>query len=211
MSEARASLVTAVVLAGGRSSRFGSDKLAAQLGGRPLLAHALEAAAAVADEVVVVAAPDATPELPPLAVPARVVHDPEAYGGPLVGALAGARAARGRRIVVVAGDMPSMASAVLRALLEAVGDEDPQLVHLGREAEVRPQPLPFAALTEAVRLAAPARLAEGDRSLRGLLAALGAVAIPEAAWRALDPGGETLRDVDTPADLPRQGGAGRPD
>jgi molybdopterin-guanine dinucleotide biosynthesis protein A len=201
----RRSLVTAVVLAGGRSSRFGSDKLAAGLRGRPLLAHALAAAATVADEVVVVAAPDAAPAIPPLPIPVRVVHDPEAYGGPLVGTLAGARAARGERLLVVAGDMPGLAPAVLRALLEATAG-GASAVHLGRsDPEARPQPLPFAARTDDVRLAAPVRLAEGDRSLRGLLAALHATVLPEAVWRPLDPAGRTLDDIDTPEDLTSRG------
>ena len=51
--------VFALVLAGGASSRFGSDKLAATLDGRPLLHHALEAVAAVADRIVLVVAPGA--------------------------------------------------------------------------------------------------------------------------------------------------------
>ena len=46
-----------IVLAGGASSRFGSDKLAAPLDGRPLLHHALDAVAAVADHVIVVVGP----------------------------------------------------------------------------------------------------------------------------------------------------------
>ena len=44
--------VTGIILAGGASARFGSDKLAAPVGGRPLLQHALEAVAAVAHDLV---------------------------------------------------------------------------------------------------------------------------------------------------------------
>ena len=52
-----AARVTGIVLAGGRSTRFGGDKLAAEIGGRPLLHLAIEAVAGVVDEVVVVVAP----------------------------------------------------------------------------------------------------------------------------------------------------------
>jgi molybdopterin-guanine dinucleotide biosynthesis protein A len=195
--------VTGIVLAGGRSSRFGGDKLAATIDGTTLLERAIAALAAVADEVVVVAAPDTEPPIPVgLGVPARVVHDPVPFGGPLVGALAGARAARGARVVVAGGDMPALAPAVLRALLAAVEGDVPPAVRAARlEAGDRLQPLPFAASTDAVRLVGAARIAEGDRALRDLLAALGAVALPEASWRPLDPAGGTLRDVDVPADL----------
>jgi len=34
--------------------------------------------------------------------------------------------------------------------------------------------------------------------------------VPEHAWRALDPDGATLLDVDVPADLPAGRSAGRP-
>jgi hypothetical protein len=39
----------------------------------------------------------------------------------------------------------------------------------------------------------------GERRLRALLA--GAVVIDRAEWLVVDPHGDTLRDVDTPADL----------
>ena len=45
--------VLGAVLAGGRSSRFGSDKALALLGGRPLIDHAVEALAAQCDGVVI--------------------------------------------------------------------------------------------------------------------------------------------------------------
>ncbi|MFS2111998.1 molybdenum cofactor guanylyltransferase [Sphingomonas sp. Sphisp140] len=44
--------ILGAVLAGGRSSRFGSDKALAVLEGKPLIAHAIEALAAHADTVV---------------------------------------------------------------------------------------------------------------------------------------------------------------
>jgi molybdopterin-guanine dinucleotide biosynthesis protein A len=44
-------------------------------------------------------------------------------------------------------------------------------------------------------------LAAGERRLRGLVDALATTVIAEASWRALDPEGRSLRDVDTPDDL----------
>jgi molybdopterin-guanine dinucleotide biosynthesis protein A len=41
----------------------------------------------------------------------------------------------------------------------------------------------------------------GERRLRALLESLETRSIPETAWRRLDPVGDTLRDIDTPADL----------
>ena len=45
---AEAPPVSGIVLAGGRSSRFGSDKLRAEIAGRSLLELAIDAVAAVA-------------------------------------------------------------------------------------------------------------------------------------------------------------------
>jgi molybdopterin-guanine dinucleotide biosynthesis protein A len=68
-----------IVLAGGRSSRFGeSDKLRVDLRGRPLFHHAVLALAVLCDEVIVVVAAEADDALPlpgDAAVPTRVVHD----------------------------------------------------------------------------------------------------------------------------------------
>ena len=47
-------------------------------------------------------------------------------------------------------------------------------------------------------LAANALLAENRRSLRALLEALHAITIPATTWRALDPDGHTLDDIDLP-------------
>ncbi|MDP9330797.1 MAG: nucleotidyltransferase family protein, partial [Actinomycetota bacterium] len=53
-----------MVLAGGSSSRFGSDKLSAPYRGVPLLHHAVLRLAEVCGEVLVVIGPEGTP--PPL-------------------------------------------------------------------------------------------------------------------------------------------------
>ncbi len=88
---ARLSGVAGIVLAGGRSSRFGSDKLAAEREGVPLLHHAVLRVAEVADDVVVVLAPGASGAgLPP---GVRVANDPTEGEGPLAGLHAGLLAA----------------------------------------------------------------------------------------------------------------------
>ena len=61
MTSALLPAVSAIVLAGGRSARFGRDKLAVSIDGRPLLHHAAEAVAAVATDIIVIAPPDVAP------------------------------------------------------------------------------------------------------------------------------------------------------
>ena len=201
--------VVAIVLAGGASSRFGSDKLAAQLDGRPLLHHALEAVAAVADRIVVVIAPEAPSPSVPEALAARVVvaRDAATHDGPLAGLATGlvADVTRGgddaRRIaLVVGGDMPTLVPVVLRLMVDRLA-ADPSLAAMTLAAS-RPAPLPMAVRPAAARGAIEAILASGGRrSLLALLEAVPSAAVPGDDWRALDPAGATLRDVDTPTDL----------
>jgi molybdopterin-guanine dinucleotide biosynthesis protein A len=195
--------IVAIVLAGGRSSRFGSDKLAAVVDGEPLLHRALRGAAGLpaSDDIVLVIATDAAvPPLPSgLGACVRVVRDPEAFGGPLVGLRAGLEGLADDAIaVVVAGDMPMLRAPVLRLLVHALAaDPMPDAALLEHDG---PAPLPMTVRARPAREASDVALANGRRSLRALLDTLQVTRVPAAAWRALDPDAETLRDIDTPGD-----------
>ncbi len=194
---------TAIVLAGGASSRFGSDKLAASIDGRPLLHHVLSAVAEVADCIVLVLAPDAgAPDLPEdLGMPVVLARDAVRHGGPLAGLAAGIEAIDGGGTVLVAGaDMPWLQPAVLRLLVETL-DRAAALAAVTLAA-TDPAPLPMAIRPSVVGTAIDTILARGGRrSLRALLEAVPSATVPEATWRPLDPGARTLRDIDRPADL----------
>jgi molybdopterin-guanine dinucleotide biosynthesis protein A len=191
----------AIVLAGGASSRFGADKMAADLDGQPLLHHALLAVDEVAGIIVVVLAPDAPPpELPVVRGRGIVAHDLATHQGPLAGLAAGLATLppEVERAILVGGDMPSLVPAVLARLLNAL--DDPAVAAATLEAE------PTASLPMALRpsVAGPAAgelLAEGRRALRGLLARVPSAIVPATAWRLDDPDADTLRDVDTRRDL----------
>ncbi|HXF73712.1 MAG TPA: hypothetical protein VNO79_14020, partial [Actinomycetota bacterium] len=88
--------------------------------------------------------------------------------------------------------------AVLRALVRAAREGPVDAAALGEAGGFRPLP---CALRRGALQAAVARFDAGERSIRGFLAAVRLAVIPEVAWRALDPSGGTLRDVDVPADL----------
>lgn len=189
--------VGAIVLAGGRSSRFGRDKLAAMIDGRPLLDHAIDAVRIVATDVVVVAAPDANPDVPGGVL---VAHDPIAFEGPLAGLAAGLAALDPAvdLVVVVAGDMPSLKPAVLQRLLDTVASGSDAAI-LGLDGDE--PPLPLALRRRRVQAAIGTLLDAGERRLRAVSRVLGAEVIPEATWRLDDPTAATLRDIDTQADL----------
>ncbi len=175
--------VSVVVLAGGQSLRFGSDKLAAPLAGSTVLDHLL-AALPAAWPVVVVGEGRATVR--------EVVwtrEDPPG-GGPLAGVEAGLALVGTDLVAVVAGDMPYAVPGllVLAAALAAAGPETAAAVAVDDEDHANP--LLAVYRSASVRDVMP-RPAHG-RAAKTLLA-LPHLRVPVV--------GITSRDVDTPADL----------
>ncbi|MCL6550045.1 MAG: NTP transferase domain-containing protein [Acidothermus cellulolyticus] len=165
----------AIVLAGGRSSRLGRDKAMAVVGGRRLLARALDAVQ-TADRVVVVGAPR------PLRVGPTVSWTAEEppFGGPAAGLAHGLRwLARDRGpsvdrvVVVLAVDVPFAGVAVPRLIETVRGDPSVDAAML-RDPDGVPQPL-IAAYRAHVLLE---RLGDADwrnRPIREVVAKLSVV------------------------------------
>ena len=191
-----------IVLAGGRSTRFGDDdKLGAKLRGRPLFHHAVLALASVCDEVIVVVAATAIdPLLLPAdaAVPVRVTRDRIAEAGPLAGLVAGLEATDAELVLVAGGDQPDLGPALLELLTGSIRDRDAAVLAEGD----RPRPIPTVLRRARALALALARLRTDQRSLRALIADLDPVVVPERTWRRIDPGGDWRHDVDEPGDLP---------
>lgn len=201
-SPGRADL-TAIVLAGGRSARFGGPKLEAALDGETVLDRALRAVDQVAAAIVVAGPPPAGAAK--LEAPVRAVPDDEPFAGPLA-ALSGAlRVTSTDLAIVIGGDMPALVPAVLGLQIDRLrSDQSVDAVILeGSEDPDRVQPLPLAVRVGRGSMAAAEAVAAGDRSLVRLLARLRSAAIPAEEWRRLDPAGSTTTDIDVPADLDR--------
>jgi molybdopterin-guanine dinucleotide biosynthesis protein A len=202
-----------IVLAGGRSSRLAAadvppgGKAALDFGGQTFLERIVATVAAEVDHVIVVAAPGQP--VPPLSVAVEIVRDSEPGAGPLAGlrdalAAASRRTPAARTAFVCGCDAPLVPPAVVRLLVgRGLATTADWVVP---EFDGHPQVLLSAVAPNlAPRLAA--YLATGRRDLRGLLATLEAEApyrierLPAADIARLDPTGDSLRDVDTPADL----------
>jgi molybdopterin-guanine dinucleotide biosynthesis protein A len=200
--------VSGIVLAGGRSSRFGSDKLVADIDGRRLLDLAIERLAAVSDEVLVVVSPGDERILPSATATVRRVADPELHGGPLVGLLAGLEVADQPIVVLAGGDMPSLSPAVLGAMIRTLVASEPGTDAIILASRGDRPPLPAVLRTGAATDIARRLVGDGERRLRSLFERLPTRALDEAEWRPLDPDGATLRDIDRPADIDRSGSDG---
>ncbi|HEY2887223.1 MAG TPA: NTP transferase domain-containing protein [Candidatus Limnocylindrales bacterium] len=190
-----ASRTVAVVLAAGAGSRFGGRKLLAELDGRPLLDHVLEAIAAVGlAEVIVVLGPGSS-ELEAIATRrgARTVRNPVPERGLSSSVRVGLAAiAPGcDAALLVLGDQPRIGAATVRALLAAP-------LSAGREIVV-PRYAGGGGGNPALLLRPAWSLAttlDGDRGFGPLIRQH-----PELVVEVDLPGDNP--DVDTPADLAR--------
>ena len=152
--------VSAIVLAGGRSSRFGRDKLAEPMDGLTVLERTVAAVQAVAADVVVVAAAGASPAL---AAGVRLAHDPVPDGGPLVGVAAGLDVVSHDLVLVIGGDMPWLVPGVLRELADALAGD---ATAAALDSDGRLQQLPIAVRREAALAAALVLIAAGTHRIR---------------------------------------------
>lgn len=118
--------IAGLVLAGGRSSRFGTDKAVARLDGCPLLAWALAALDGACETVAVSAAAGGAAAALGTALGRPLVSDDPAHGeGPLAGVAAGlAWAAAGGFdfLVTLPCDTPRIGTAHLEALIAGMGE-----------------------------------------------------------------------------------------
>jgi molybdopterin-guanine dinucleotide biosynthesis protein A len=190
-----------VVLAGGRSRRFGTDKLAVPYRGSPLLQHAVTRVAEACGDVVLVIAPGARAVTLPPGLSVRLAHDELEGEGPLAGLAAGLGHVLTEHALVVAGDMPDLSPAVLSEMLRVAREAPVDAVAL--QDGPRFQPLPCVVRVKPAFANARTLLRTGERALRPLLESLRLAMIDESTWTALDPSRGTLRDIDEPDDLAR--------
>lgn len=179
--------LVAVVLAAGRATRFGGDKLSATLDGEPLLFHAIRAArAAPVARVIVVARPGLEtgdwPDAPPVEVvrlESAALSDTLKAGIPAAGGTAGA--------FVFLGDMPRIPHGLAARLAAAIG---PAYAAMPRHEGKPGHPVLLSA-----RAFADIAALTGDEGAGRLLRRHGDVVFDECTDPAI------LFDVDRPEDL----------
>jgi len=106
--------VSAIILNGGASTRFGTDKAALAIRGRTLLERTVDTLAPLFDEILVVGRPDACPSHPAIT---QAVADRVVGAGPLGGITTGLLAMTRPYGFFVACDMPCLDPLVIRRQL----------------------------------------------------------------------------------------------
>ena len=190
---------TAIVLAGGRSSRFGADKLTVEVDGEPLLHRSIRAVAQVCDEIIVVGSPAGLSMGLPADLPTHpvVLLDDDPYPGPLVAFARSVAMATRELLLLVAGDMPRMEPAILRRVLSWTAGRDGTCLIAGGID----RPFPMGLSREAAAHRAERLVEREARSLRALIDSLDLERVTEDEWRRLDPEARSLQDIDRPEDL----------
>ena len=108
----------AVVLAGGKSSRFGSDKGSALLQGKTLLEWSVQSVAGIAERTVVVKAP--SQKITVLHNGVHIVNDQYLNKGPLAGLVTGFDSLDTELVIAIGCDTPLIVPELWSLFIEAI-------------------------------------------------------------------------------------------
>ena len=178
--------LAALVLAGGRSARFGSDKLDVTVHGSPLVRHSIDAARALGATVVVIGTGrDALP------ADVVVVREDPPFSGPYAAVATGLAVLDDdvETVLVLAGDLVAPAS-LLPRLVDALAGGAEAAVAV--DASGQRQPL-LAAYRRVPLVGGVSGVDPTGRAANELLDGLHVVEVPDETG--------ATRDIDTPDDL----------
>jgi len=193
---------TAIILCGGKSARFGSDKAMLTIDGMPMIVRVIQRVSPVVDEIIIAARDPAQWMCITEAIPddLMVVYDSVLGYGPIAGILAGLLASESEYSVCLACDLPYANPDVINALFgcaeECEGD-----------AAIPMHPNGMLETLHAVygRSMIPAcqNVTEsGERTVRSAISLLSqAVFVPTESLRRFDPDLRTFLNVNYPEDL----------
>jgi molybdopterin-guanine dinucleotide biosynthesis protein A len=182
---------SAVILAGGKSSRMGRPKALLPFDNEPLIVHIVRALKSMFADAVVVAAPDQ--ELPP--VPATVVRDEVPYQGPVGGIYYGIKAAGGEFCFVTSCDVAFTNLALISYFMSHISNYDVVVPYW----QDRFQPL-HAVYRRSVLPLLKEQLERGELRPIYLFDKVRTRKIGEDEIRRLDPEGLSFLNMNTPED-----------
>ncbi|MFZ3209763.1 MAG: formate dehydrogenase accessory sulfurtransferase FdhD [Geobacteraceae bacterium] len=184
--------VTGVILAGGSSTRMGSNKALLTCRDGRFIETIYRQFADLFDEVILVTN---TPEMFSF-LPCRKVPDLFPDAGPLVGLHSGLYHSGNPLIFAVACDMPSLNSEVIRYI--ASRSEEGYAVVPETPGGLEPL---HAVYSKSSLAAMEEALASGDKGIISFLERIGAMRIPVADIAAIDPVFASFRNINTPEEF----------
>src|SRR5882762_6214618 len=191
MGSSSQACATAIVLAGGRSSRMGTSKALLLFDDQPLIVHVVATLQRLFAEVVVVAAPDQ--DLP--SMPVRLVSDEVAHQGPVGGIYYGLMAAGSDAAFVTSCDSVFLNTDLIAHLLDQLPEHDVVVPHW----QGRFQPL-HAVYRRSVAPLLHEQLERGELRPIFLYDKVRTRKVHEDEIRTLDPEGMSFLNMNSPAD-----------
>ncbi len=192
----------AIVLAGGQSSRFGSNKALQLLAGKPLVRHVVERVSEATGEVVVVVGrgEPTTEYYAVLPNGVRVVNDDLQGKSPLVGIVTGLSAVESDYAAIVACDIPFVNDKVIELLFRRASDADAAIPRWNRQSI---EPLQAVYRRVPTLKAGSETLAPADLSLEDMIRKLGRVVYVsvEDEIARIDRGLSTFFNINTREDM----------
>jgi len=191
-------LRSAIILAGGSSTRFNVDKATLELNGKPLLNHVIDAVEGLVEEIIVVTNTQTRANAYSKLVPSEVTFavDVCESKGPLVGALTGFEAAKGEYSALLPFDSPFVSREVLTLLFDCKAATIPRYTNQDIE------PLHAVYHTKQALEAAKQALAENQFEVEAMVSKLRGVRyMSTMVIEQLDPDLKTFFIVNTPLDL----------
>jgi len=182
---------SAVILAGGKSSRMGRSKALLPFDGEPLIVHIVRALKSMFADAVVVAAREQ--DLPPL--PATVVRDEVPYQGPVGGIYYGLRAAGGEFSFATSCDVAFINLPLISYLISHIVEYDVVVPYW----QERFQPL-HAVYRRSVLPLLKGQLERGELRPIFLYDKVRTRKVSEEEIRRFDPEGLSFLNMNTPAD-----------
>jgi len=192
---------SAIVLAGGCSTRLGQDKGLLQLGKKPLAKHVLDSVEDLVNEtILVVGSNSQRSEYEEYTdSETRIVVDKTDIQAPLVGALTGFESARGEYSLVLSCDVPFVSQSILSLLLDLSVNKN---AVIPRWPNGYVEPLQAVYRTKAARVASSEALDEGRLDMQAMVEKLQGIRyVSTLVLRQLDPELKTFFNVNTLLDL----------
>jgi molybdopterin-guanine dinucleotide biosynthesis protein A len=192
---------SAIVLAGGFSSRFGQDKGVLELAHKPLIRHVVDAVSPVVDETIIVTSSQerVTQYAKVITADVQFVIDVCESNSPLIGALTGLGYAHGEYALLLPFDTPFVSKEVVLLLFELCLN---RAAAIPRWPNGHIEPLHAVYQTEPALEAAKTAVAEGKMNVRAMIEKLRGVRyVSTLVIQQLDPELRTFFNINTPEDL----------
>ncbi len=196
----RYSQVAAFILAGGVSSRMGREKGLLEFGGEPLIVRTARTIEPLVTEVTVVGPPERYTALGLRAIADRSFTGQEAKEAvrtPLAGIATALNATKMPWNLILACDLPYLTAEWLDWLLARAADSSAQIVMPRTSGGLEPLAAVYRAECAAPVVAA---LQRGVRKVTDAMAGFRMECLPECDWKALDPEGRVLKNMNAPED-----------